>query len=268
MVEEFKSSDGITIKYRFNRNGQVLEVAHVCKESKHIICFPSQIGCKINCKFCMANDFVRNLRAEEMIELCNYVLSKIPFDNKPILLSCMGVGEPSFNAESLALVFNYFFKIKDSFSFTVSTLAVDYDGVMSLINNPINIKFLFSIHAIESKQRKKIFGFNPPLQNILNLLKHRYDLNAEFNYMLIEGLNDSIEDAKALSNMINKIGNGNKYLIKLNRFNPIPGCNFHPSSNVKIFTETLQNCGTNFEIYETDGTDINAACGQLLGGEY
>ena len=140
---------------------------------------------------------------------------------------------------------------------------------LNLYLKNINIKFLFSVHAIEPKQRRKIFGFNPPLRNILNLLQHGYSnnpLNVELNYMLIEGLNDRIRDAKALADMVNRIGNGNNCLIKLNRFNPIPDCDFRPSSNVKRFIDTLQNYKICFELHETDGTDINAACGQLIGG--
>lgn len=267
-VETFKSSDGITTKYRFDENGHVLEVVHVRKENKHIICFPSQVGCEMGCRFCMAGDFVHNLRPEEMIGVCSYVLSKIPADNTPVLFSCMGVGEPSLNAESLALFFSHFSKINNSFRFAVSTLVVDYGGIMRLLNSR-NTKFLLSVHAIDPEQRRKIFGFNPPLQSILNLLKHwptNNLSNVELNYMLIEGINDSVQDAEILADMANKTKDGHKYFIKLNRFNPIWGCDFQPSSNVTRFAETLQKHGTNFETYKTDGFDIKAACGQLIGG--
>ncbi len=81
----------------------------------------------------------------------------------------------------------------------------------------------------------------------------------EWNYVLFEGINDTIEDAKLLFELLGK----DEY-IKINRFNKVDISNLVGSKNIDKFISELKKYNMNVEYYETNGADINAACGQMI----
>jgi 23S rRNA (adenine2503-C2)-methyltransferase len=259
-------------KFSFEtHDGHLSQAIHVDHEKKHIICFPSQIGCPMQCKFCRAGKFLRNLESGEMIEMCAEIERQIEHNrHKPILFSCMGVGEPSHNLANLCLAFNYFHRemanMETEFGprakFAFSTLSARSLGRDILYCHNL-VKVQFSIHALTPKLQRHIFGFELDLVKIRNYLRETPIGALDLNYMLIDGINDAPEHAQMLAFF------AGRHNIKLNQLNQT-GAGFFPSTprNVEKFTDVLEHWGCKYEQYATDGGNIKAACGQLLGGLY
>lgn len=258
IVQSTKNKFPVT-KYKFKTyDGHLIEAIHVNHEKKHIICFSCQVGCPVGCRFCNAGRFTRNLNSDEMVHQCEYIAQNITSNGKQLLFSCMGVGEPSLNAQSLRKAFTTLNKRHPSSRFALSTLGIDPIAVRGLANIDLDIKFQLSIHAIKPEQRERIFGFNLPLDELLNLRGILQDLDQ--SYMLIKGINDGNEDAILLARTCGD------HPIKINHFNPIEKCEFESSERVDDFISILKAMNCQVEYYETDGYDIEAACGQLTGG--
>ena len=81
----------------------------------------------------------------------------------------------------------------------------------------------------------------------------------EWNYVLFEGINDSINDAKLLFDLL-----GKDAFIKINKYNKVADSNLHGSKNIDLFISELKKYGMQVEYYETNGSDINGACGQMI----
>ncbi len=81
----------------------------------------------------------------------------------------------------------------------------------------------------------------------------------EWNYVLFNNINDSIEDARKLYKLL-----GNDEIIKINKFNRVEISQLSESKNKDVFISTLESLGMQVEYYETNGADINGACGQMI----
>lgn len=105
-----------------------------------------------------------------------------------------------------------------------------------------------------------------PISNDLNLLvktvkkyKEISGREVEWNYVLFNNINDTIEDAKKIFELLGK----DEY-IKINKFNKVEISELSESKNKEIFITTLENLGMKVEYYETNGVDIDGACGQMI----
>jgi len=98
ITEKLQSNDKMAIKYvQITNDNYLIETTYINHYKKHIICFSSQIGCALGCKICysgICSKNYRNLTELEMYEQCINIIEDLNLKNKPILFSCMGVGEP------------------------------------------------------------------------------------------------------------------------------------------------------------------------------
>jgi 23S rRNA (adenine2503-C2)-methyltransferase len=264
----YKSKDNMAIKYQLKLDdNNIIECLYVDYHNKHIICYSSQVGCIIGCKMCnngINASFVRNLTTDEIVEQCEIVLKNID-NSKPILFSCMGIGEPLLNLTNLSnAIIELAIKYPNT-KFALATTAVIPEKILELLSNinPINIKITISLHASNNEIRNKII---PNLNNIDEILKTRkvyndnYNRDFEWNYVLLDNINDSEYSAHELSLLL-----GKDSYIKINKFNTIDNCNFKESSpeKIKTFLNILMDNNLNVEQYETNGSDIQGACGQM-----
>jgi 23S rRNA (adenine2503-C2)-methyltransferase len=254
-----KISSGFVTKYKFMTNDNyIIENVYVDRPEKNIICLSSLIGCSINCKFCKAEEFIRSITLEELEDQFQ-TIKKYINNRKLVLVSFMGVGDITLNSNA-SKILQKFSTIADKVAFsTIVPSITAFAFLMLNIKDLSNLKIQFSVHSLDPKERKYIFGHDVPLYHVssaITFLKQLNFTNFELNYMLIDNVNDSLNHSKKLSETFGK------YYIKLNRYNETIS-EFKYSKREQTFLDDLLSSGCQAELYQTDGQDIAACCGQL-----
>lgn len=264
------SIDNVSKKYVFPIDNNYVSASYV-NHKNHIICFPSSIGCNIGCQICYTgcnNPFKRSLTKYEMVDIVNTImdLNEIEPGEKHVLFSCMGTGEPLNNIknviESFIMLKNLYARRK--LKFAISTTVPSANRLIYFARimkeNNIDVKIQISLHGVNDLMRREILSKNIiPLKRIISatdIIKN--ELNIEWNYCLLEGINDDIKYIDELVTILPK-----HQKIKLNHFNSWDGVKFKASSKEKVkeFSSRLSQF-YEVEIYETNGSDIQGACGQ------
>lgn len=264
------SIDNASKKYiQFTNDGYRLETLYVDYHNKYIICFSSQIGCSLGCKFCyngIRHNYKRNLTSKEICDQIENVIhnEKIKKD-KPILFSAMGIGEPLLNYDNLVETFLFLENKYPGNKFALATTGINLDNIIKLakdMQDIKNFKLTISLHSANPKIRKKLIPISKDLEKLVDIVKKYKKLSkreVEWNYVLFNGINDSLDDAKSLYNLL-----GKEEYIKINRFNPVDISKLTESKNKESFIQELKKYGMQVEYYETNGVDINGACGQMI----
>jgi len=265
-VHESRSVDG-TVKYLFKTEaGNFIETVYIPEDDRATLCVSSQVGCKMNCQFCMTGKqgFTANLTPDEIL---NQVLS-IPESDKLTNLVFMGMGEPFDNTlyvlkalELLTADYGYGWSPK---RITVSTIG-RIPG-MKIFLEKSSCHLAVSLHSPFPDERLKIMPIEKayPAASILQELK-KYDFSKQrrvsFEYIMFDGFNDTIRHAVELV----KILKGIDCRVNLIRFHAIPGADLKTSNEEKMifFRDYLTNNGVTTTIRKSRGEDIFAACGML-----
>lgn len=276
IIKYLQSKDGISTKYvqRTDDDHQI-ETTYVDYKNKHIICYSTQIGCSGNCNFCytgISRTFIRNLSAYEIFKQCKNVVELIdPLKkDKPILFSAMGIGDPLSNYRSYILSAELLVNEFPSSKLALATRVPYLDSLKLLIkHSDLHMKVMVSLHSADDNIRLKLIPQTIPVHDIIEeaLLYEIITKNdVEYNVTLIDGINDSTYDAARIAELLSyrysSLGIIPK--IKINKFNKVANCKFEPSTNVTDFINIMKSYNVQVEYYETDGTDINAACGQMV----
>lgn len=271
IINHITSKDGITTKFsQITHDGKIIETTYVDYHNKHIICYSTQIGCKQGCIFCYSgiqNRFIRDLDSQEIIDQIYNVISYMNLSsNKPILLSAMGVGEPLDNY--LSYITSMKMLSVNFHRFALSTNGSNPLLIKELANDTIdyNVKLSISLHSAFPIKRRSIIPLSESTPSIVNAAKifdSMENHSVEFNVTLMDSINDSDMDAEMLCMMLVEYNVPDSILIKINKYNEVSNCTIKPSQNVDRFCGILKKHGVNFESYETNGADINAACGQM-----
>jgi len=185
--------------------------------------------------------------------------------SKPILCSAMGEGEPLLAYRAVVTALQSLSRMRNS-RIALSTSGVKPNHIRDLAHEEWQrpLKLQLSIHAPSDAKRRQLIPLSASLADILNAADHfaeKTGFPVELNYVLFDQINDSPEDAVSLA----KIVTGRGWVIKVNRFNRNDRLPFRESSTGRAneFLNILQASGATVEGYETDGSDISAACGQL-----
>lgn len=263
------SSDNVTKKYVQKTNDNYkIETTYVDYINKHIICFSTQVGCNLGCLFCyngLKKNYKRNLTWQEMCEQIENVIMEINLNtDKPILFSAMGIGEPLLNYDNLIKAFLYLNNKYPNNKFALATTGVNLDNILKLsedLKDIKNFKLTISLHSAFSDKRKYLMPISTNISLLVETVKKYQVLSGrevEWNYVLFDGINDSLTDAKELYKLLGKA------YIKINRFNKVEISELTESNNVKKFISELKKYGMQVEYYETNGVDINGGCGQMI----
>lgn len=259
IVNSIKSSNNITTKFlQSTDEGEIVETVVIERPEKRIVCFSTQIGCSMSCSICAVSKlgFVRNLTTEQLIQQCLNVTNNI---NRPTLFSAMGTGEPMLNHHLVPT----FQQLSQHGRLAVSTIGINPKRVKQFSQQlkDTDVKIQLSVHAPTDELRRELLDKRlPSLRETLDIfsqLNHR----VEYNYTLLSGVNDSDKQAEQLANLL-KDCNG---VVKFNKYNPIVSANYIGSTKERIqrFISIINQHDLQTETYATDGTDIDAACGQL-----
>ncbi len=236
---------------------------------RHTVCVSTQVGCAFACKFCASGleGVKRNLTAAEIVDQVLRVqkLSGEKVNN----IVVMGMGEPLANYDNLlrALrIVNAPWGLGiGARKITVSTVGL-VPRIKQLADEPMQIRLAVSLHGATDEVREKIMPVNKkyPLQELLAACD--YYVNARkrmmtFEYILIDGINDSLEQAHKLGAIARRL----HAKVNLIPYNSVEGLPWKrpERDRCKMFQHTLQSHDVTSTLRMEKGTDINAACGQL-----
>ena len=281
IVTKQLSADG-TRKYLVRiAGGHEVEVVYIPETDRGTLCISSQVGCTLTCSFCHTGTqkLVRNLTAGEIvgqIMLARDDLGEWPTQGAPKnetrLLSnvvLMGMGEPLYNFDNVRDAMKI---AMDGEGLTLSRrrITLSTSGVVPEIARTaleIGCQLAISFHATTDEVRDTLVPINKrwPLADLLDALRAYPGLsNSEritFEYVMLDGVNDSDADARRLVKLIEGI----PAKINLIPFNEWPGAPYKRSSNNRIhaFADIIYKAGYASPIRTPRGEDIMAACGQL-----
>ena len=281
IVTKQVSTDG-TRKYLVRiAGGHEVEVVYIPETDRGTLCISSQVGCTLTCSFCHTGTqkLVRNLTAGEIvgqIMLARDDLGEWPTQGAPKnetrLLSnvvLMGMGEPLYNFDNVRDAMKI---AMDGEGLTLSRrrITLSTSGVVPEIARTaveIGCQLAISFHATTDEVRDTLVPINKrwPLAELLEALRAYPGLsNSEritFEYVMLDGVNDTDADAHRLVNLIRGI----PAKINLIPFNEWPGAPYKRSSNNRIhaFADIIYHAGYASPIRTPRGEDIMAACGQL-----
>lgn len=274
IVKRLVSSDGETKKYLFRlKDGQTVESVLMKCSHGHTVCVSSQVGCKMNCAFCVTGKggFVRNLTPDEMIFQIEAIQNKENIKVTCVVL--MGMGEPLDNYENVLKFIELAIR-PDKLGIyperiTISTCGI-VDKIYELAKLNANCNLAISLHATTDELRNKLMKINKKW-NISELIKAcRYYIEQTnksilFEYIMINNLNDSKENATELVKLLK----GMPCRVDLIPANDsgIEAYKASSQDNINSFVDILTKEEINASVRGTVGGDIEAACGQLSAKE-
>lgn len=269
-IECMASCDG-TKKYLFEvENGKKVESVLIPDHERATLCVSSQIGCRMNCGFCMTGSlgFHGNLTANEII---NQILS-VPESQNITNVVFMGMGEP---LDNLVPVLDVLSILTSDWGLEWSPRRITVSTVGKLNNMRIlldetKVHIAVSVHTPFPEERVKIMPAERayPIKEVIDLLS-KYNFSGQrrcsIEYIMWEGINDDMRHADYLSKLLKPIDGVRVNLI---RYHYVP-CftDYRPSSDRRMveFRDRLNKNGITAPIRASRGEDIFAACGMLAG---
>ena len=271
------SSDG-TIKWLLKfADGNEAETVYIPEDDRGTLCVSSQVGCTLTCSFCHTGTqkLVRNLNVDEitgqillaMDELGDWPASKPGRRLTNIVL--MGMGEPLFNYDNVAEAMKITMS-GEGIGLSKRRITLSTSGIVPEIARTgaeLGVNLAISLHAVRDTLRDELVPINRkyPLDVLIEACRNYPGLNnarrITWEYVMLSGVNDSDDDARALIKLIEGIPSK----INLIPFNPWPGSAYVCSSNTRIdkFSKIIMNAGYASPVRTPRGQDILAACGQL-----
>ena len=266
-----KSESDNTVKFLFKtQTDKYIESVSMIDNGRHTVCLSSQVGCNLDCDFCATGKmgFSQNLSAGEIIDQLLLIKNNIQIPITNIVF--MGMGEPFLNYRNVIKAASI---LNDEKAFNIGAhrITISTAGILPKINQFINDKLKYnlaiSLNASEDRTRNALMPINRkwPISDLISIAKHYKQssrLKITFEYVLIDSVNDSIDDANRLGRLLKNTD------CKLNiiPFNEI-GNKYKRPSNQKIedFVSALHKIKKGFKILVrwSKGTDIDAGCGQL-----
>lgn len=260
-------------------SGDLVEMVLIPEKKRATLCISSQVGCAVDCSFCATGKqgFSRNLDLSEIIGQL-WIAEKAFEDQKDkstrkvTNVVMMGMGEPLLNFDAVTGAMQMMMDDK-AYGLSKRKVTLSTSGLVPLIDKLSEVTdaaLTISLHAPNDELRNQLVPINKkyPINDLLEATKRYVEKCGDsrkttIEYILIDGVNDSLQDAKELSILLRKLPSK----INLIPFNPFPGSPYkRPSSTrVQSFKKALQKNGYITTIRTTRGEDIMAACGQLIG---
>ena len=261
-----RSVDG-TIKYLYAAGeGHFVESVYIPTEDRATLCVSSQVGCKMNCLFCMTGKqgFSANLTANQILNQ----IQSLPERESLTNLVFMGMGEPLDNVNEL-------FKVLEiltapwGYGWSPKRITVSTVGAMKGLRRFLEeseCHLAFSLHSPYPEERLSLMPVEKafPAQEVIDLIRH-YDFTQQrrvsFEYIVFKGLNDDLKHADALARLLRQI----PCRVNLIRFHAIPNVPLQTSdmARMEAFRDRLNEKGVVCTIRASRGEDIFAACGML-----
>jgi 23S rRNA (adenine2503-C2)-methyltransferase len=286
LISEQVSTDG-TVKWLFDvGGGDAVETVFIPEADRGTLCVSSQAGCAVGCRFCSTGHqgFSRNLSTGEIVGQLWFAehqlrqrLKRAQGDRIISNVVMMGMGEPLQNYSALLPALRV---MLDDHGYGLSRrrVTVSTSGVVPMIERlqaDCPVALAVSLHAPNDALREQLVPLNRkyPLVELMAACR-AYLATAPrdfitFEYCMLDGVNDSPEQARELVALVQGQGVSARVPCKFNLipFNPFPasGLTCSPRDRVMAFAKQLQEAGIVTTVRKTRGDDIDAACGQLAG---
>jgi 23S rRNA (adenine2503-C2)-methyltransferase len=272
ILKTLTDDKGETIKLLFElEDKQRIETVIMKFNYGYSVCISTQVGCNMGCKFCASGLLkkIRNLQVSEMVQQVVFANKYIQdnFNDNLSNIVVMGIGEPFDNYDNLKtmleIVTNHHGLGIGSRHITVSTCGI-VPKIIQFAKDFPQINLAISLHGPTDEIRNKIMPVNSayPLKKLIAALKEYEQITNRkitFEYLLLDGVNDSDNNAKQLVNLVKNL---NCY-INVISYNKISEHSFARSNNQKNFIKILLDNKIKAITRLERGLKINAACGQL-----
>lgn len=278
LVEKISSPNRDTEKFVFQlSDGNFIETV-LMRYEEHLgfgrctLCISSQAGCAQGCHFCASGKYglIRNLETQEIIDQviqCQNYLNTT--DERIANVVVMGIGEPLMNYNNLIKSI-HLINHGGGIAIGMRHIAVSTVGIPPLIKKlaqeNLHIRFALSLHAPDDETRDKIMPINKkyPISELMEACRYYQEITDRritFEYMLIEGLNDSKEQARQLGKLLRGIHS----MVNLIPHNSIEGSPYKKPSRERCnaFAKELSRFCLKVTFRNERGVNIDAACGQL-----
>ncbi|MFN8987579.1 MAG: 23S rRNA (adenine(2503)-C(2))-methyltransferase RlmN, partial [Burkholderiales bacterium] len=277
LMTEQASKDG-TRKWLLDvGTGNGIEVVFIPESDRGTLCVSSQVGCALDCTFCSTGKqgFNRNLTTAEIIGQlwwANKAMGKDPKGERIVSnVVMMGMGEPLANFDNVTNAMDI---MLDDHAYGLSRrrVTLSTSGVvpnLKRLKERCPVALAVSLHAPNDSLRDVLVPINQkyPLAELLATIKDYLQAAPRdfvtFEYVMLDGVNDSVQHAHELAKLVSGI----ECKFNLIPWNPFPDAPYARSSNNAIhrFRDVLQQAGLIVTVRKTRGDDIDAACGQLAG---
>jgi 23S rRNA (adenine2503-C2)-methyltransferase len=283
------SADGTTKWLLKADANQAFETVFIPEPDRGTLCISSQVGCALDCSFCATaqQGFNRNLSSAEIVGQVWLAARELErAEGAPAVAAApgpagderrvtnvvlMGMGEPLANFRNVVPALRV---LMDDFGFDLSRrrVTLSTSGLVPQIYKlaeQTNVALAVSLHAPDDALRNELVPINRkhPIAELLTACWHYLDeqngRSVTFEYVMLEGINDSPAQARALARLLK----GHPAKVNLIPFNPFPGTSYRRSSApvIQRFRDELLQRGVLATVRRTRGEDIDAACGQLAG---
>lgn len=259
-----------TVKFVFELyDGNFIETVVMKYNHGYSICVSSQVGCRMGCKFCQStkSGLIRNLFPGEILGQILTAQKELNIKISNIVM--MGIGEPLDNFDNV-IKFLTIVNCPEGINIGYRHISLSTCGLvdkikqLAMLNMPITLSI--SLHAAFDDKRTKIMPINKKynIESLINACKYYQSVTGRricFEYSLIDGVNNSIEDAIKLFKLLSGI----MYHINLIPVNKIENGVFKAPDfkTIEKFNRKLLSMGASSTIRRTLGADISASCGQL-----
>ncbi len=268
-----ESTDKETIKFLWKLDDEKLvESVLIMSGDRRTVCVSSQVGCPARCAFCASGrqGLIRNLEPHEILAQVFQIDLWLKKRGETVShVVYMGMGEPFRNYDAVVasvrgLTHPDFMGLSQR-RITVSTVGV-VEGIERFSKEGLKVNLVLSLHAPNQKLRQKVIPYarEYALETILDAMWRYAEISGRdvtFEYTLLKGINDGIEQAKELALLLK----GKQCTVNLIPYNPVDGLRLEkPTSQaVAAFREVLEKAKIVNTCRYTKGDDIAAACGQL-----
>jgi len=266
-----RSSDG-TRKFLLRlEDGLVIESVLIPDADRLTLCLSTQVGCTLDCGFCLTGQMglKRNLTAHEIIEQALAAQDRLEPDERLTNVVLMGMGEPLANFEAVADAIARLTNRRWGLGISARRITLSTAGLASRLQDVagLGVNLAVSLNATTDAQRNRLMPAVNRLHPLNRLLAacRAYPLpphrRLTFEYVLLAGENDSEQDAKRLTKLLNGI----RCKVNLIPFNPFPGSPYRrpADGDVLRFQTLLRKAGFDALIRKSKGRDVLGACGQL-----
>ncbi|MBN2466797.1 MAG: 23S rRNA (adenine(2503)-C(2))-methyltransferase RlmN [Deltaproteobacteria bacterium] len=262
-----------TKKYQFRlEDGGLIESVLIPEPDHRTVCLSTQLGCGLKCRFCYTgrNGLIRNLTPAEILNQVDAVLEDSKNDSIIRNIVLMGMGEPLANYDNTLKALEIILH-SSGYHYSHRRVTLSSAGLIPQLrrlgqDNPVNLAI--SLNAADDETRTFLMPVNRtyPLKDLVEACRE-YQLpnrkRVTFEYTLIAGVNDSLQDARNLARLLRSI----RCKINLIPFNEHPATEFKrpKQETIDAFKGLLLDNNYTVTTRESGGRDIMAACGQLGG---
>ena len=266
-------ADGTTRYFFKTEDDQKFSCVYLPFEERRSLCLSTQVGCAWGCVFCASGKvpFERNLTAGEIIDQI-MIVEEVTGKALDSLLF-MGMGEPLANYRNLVDAL-HIIRSPLALNFGARHVTVSTCGLVPQIEKMAEeapkVNLAISLHASNDELRKKLLPKSSKwtIKELMTATKNfskKTKSRVTFEYIVLDGINDTDQDAKRLANLVRGPAEHGDYWVNLIAYNPVPGLSYKRPTDERIeaIKEILTSRRVPVRLRKPQGVDIGAGCGQL-----